>query len=218
MRIDANEALADIDAVLNHKLDHGGSGAVAVHNSLRIACIERWSPPGSSYRRMLEKVDQTPSARSFSEQQTRGILVALRRDYEAGQVKTFEHIVHAALLDSLLDQARELLAAEYKLAATVVVGAVLEEHLRNLASQHSVPLTTEKKDGRHAHKMASELNDLLRKAVPPAYDQVEWRRVQGWIDLRNEGAHSKAEFKNRTALEIEQMVDGVEEFLGHHPA
>jgi hypothetical protein len=57
MSVDPKKAVADIDSVLAHQADFGGTGAVSEVSALRVACIKRWAPPGSSYQGMLADVE-----------------------------------------------------------------------------------------------------------------------------------------------------------------
>ena len=87
--IDSKAAIADIKDALATKFDHGGTHAVSRLAAIHAAAIERWAPLGSSYRSMLTKVDPF-DARDRGYTKVSAILDALRRDYEQGQVKTFD--------------------------------------------------------------------------------------------------------------------------------
>jgi hypothetical protein len=216
MPIDAQKAIADIDAVLGYKVDYGGTAAVSEFAALVVACIERWAPPGSSYRRMLASVEVFPTKYQKEDVRLRSILSALRRDYDQGHVATFEEMVHAAVFDDLLAQAEYYVDEGHLLPAAVVSGAALEEHMRQLAKKHGLPTATTSAKGKSQPRKAAELNDDLHKAT--AYAQPEWRQVQVWLDLRNEAAHGKPEFKARTEGDIRPMAEGIRAFLAKHPA
>jgi hypothetical protein len=68
------------------------------------------------------------------------ILRALREDYAHGYVRTVQELVHADVFADFLDMASELLTKGYKDAAAVIVGSVLEEHLRQLATLNSMSI------------------------------------------------------------------------------
>jgi hypothetical protein len=93
---------------------------------------------------------------------------------------------------------------------------LLEEHLRQLARKHGVPTAATNARGKSQPRKAAELNDDLHKAT--AYSQPEWRLVQVWLDLRNEAAHGKPEFKARTEGDVRPMVDGIRAFIVKYPA
>ena len=67
----------------------------------------------------------------------------------------------------MLEQAEELLQAGYKDAAAVLVGGVLEKHLRSMCARRGIGLL--KTNGKH--KMINDMNDELAKAG--AYNALE---------------------------------------------
>lgn len=216
MSIDPKKAIADIDSVLGHKTPFGGTAGVSEVSALMIACIERWAPPGSSYRGMLARIDSFADKYNKADVKLHAILTALRRDYDQGQVRTFEELVHAAMFDDLEGQAEYFLGEGYLLPAAVISGAVLEEHLRQLAAKNSIAITITDAKGKVRPRKAAELNDDLYKAK--AYSQPEWRQLQAWLDLRNEAAHGKPEFAGRTDGDVRPMVQGIRDFLIKYPA
>lgn len=215
MKIDREKALKDMRSVLAMKPPARGVTLVAAICAAIKACIARYAPPGSQYAKAADSIDGVSGEKGFPVQNLTGILQALISDYENDRFGTFEELVHAAVFDDLLEQARYLMAEGYMLPSAVIAGATLEEHLRQLADRHGIPLAITK-NGRSSPKAASLLNDDLLKVH--AYSQPEWRQNQVWIDIRNDAAHGKPEFANRTKSEIEKMVDGVREFIMRYPA
>jgi hypothetical protein len=71
-----------------------------------------------------------------------GILRGLRNDYEAGYMRTVEDLVRADLFTDFIEMAEELVGKGYEDAAAVITGSVLEEHLRKLATRHSIATRT----------------------------------------------------------------------------
>jgi hypothetical protein len=82
----------------------GGTGAVSEVSPMMVACIKRWAPAGSSYQQMLGDVELFTQKCNRADMHLRAILVALKRDYEQGQVSTFEELVHAAVFDDFVAQ------------------------------------------------------------------------------------------------------------------
>jgi hypothetical protein len=216
MSIDPKKAIADIDAVLSHKPQYEGTGAVSEVSALMVACIERWAPAGSSYRQMLARIELFAPKYNKADVHLHGVLVALRKAYDQGLLTTFEELVHAAVFDDLVGQAEYFLDEGHRLPAAVVSGAALEEHLRQLAAKHGIATTTTNAAGKTRPRKASELNDDLHKAK--AYSQPEWRQVQVWLDLRNYAAHADPDFKNRADADVRSMVDGIRAFIVKYPA
>ena len=66
-----------------------------------------------------------------------GNLEALRESIDMDALVRVEDLITADAFASLLEQAKELLAKDYTLAAGVLGRAVLEEHLRKLCDRHS---------------------------------------------------------------------------------
>jgi len=112
-----------------------------------------------------------------------GVLRAALADLEGGYIFKARELIEAEVADDLLGQADELLAAGYKDAAAVIVGGVLERHLRELCARHGIPL-----DGPTGKpKMMGVMNDDLAKAG--VYNAVKKSQVQAWATLRNKAAH-----------------------------
>lgn len=221
MPIDPQAALKDIDAVL---MECHRKGTRQLSDNQRApmlkACLERWAPPGSAYREMSDQIGPFSEQFDFSlsdpSSKMHGILAALRRDYANNMVRTFEEIVHASMFDDFLGQAQSLLDGRHRLAATVVAGAALESHLRELSSKHGVP-TTEQKKGKTVTLAASSLNERLQ-ARAKVYGLPESRQVQSWIDLRNEAAHGRPEFQAHGDEVVSSMIKGIQAFMVRNPA
>jgi hypothetical protein len=165
---------------------------------------------------MADAVDPLPVKYSHTDVRLRGVLVTLLRDYKAGMIRTFAELVHASVFDDLIGQAEQFLEGDYLLPAAVVLGAALEEHLRQLATKNGVALQIPDGRGVPRPRMASTLNDDLHKQL--VYSQPEWRQIQVWIDIRNNAAHGKAEFKETSREDIKRMIDHVRDFIRRHPA
>ncbi len=107
-----------------------------------------------------------------------GALMALRDSVQAGYLQTLEARLTANVHDDLLEQARTLLKSNYHVAAMVIAGGVLENHLRKLVISQSLTW--------NGSGSLSKYNDLLKDSV---YPQTVWRRIQAIADLRNHAAH-----------------------------
>lgn len=107
-----------------------------------------------------------------------GALIALRKAINAGSLVRLEDRLRANVYDDFLVQAGELLTAGYHVAAMVLIGGVLEDHLRKLCQVRNLIW---KGDG-----SVSKYNDLLKDTL---YPQTAWRRIQAIADVRNAAAH-----------------------------
>jgi hypothetical protein len=214
-------ALTDIDAVLNHRPTDGGSAGIAEMTAMLKACIERWAPPGSSYRRMADGVNpaeaQSIEGNLRADVRLRGVLVTMERDYRAGMSRTLDERVHAAILDDLIGQADRHLDAGQYAAAAIVIGAALEQHLRQLAARLDVAFEIPNARGVLHAKPAQRLNDDLR--LTPAYSHAEWQQVQRWLQARERAASGDlANDPGTLEPELRQMALGVRDFIRRHPA
>jgi len=214
-------ALTDIDSVLNHRPADGGTAGIAEMAAMLKACIERWAPLGSSYRRMADAVDPLEahgqSGTLRADVRLRGVLVTMERDFRAGMSRTLDERVHGAILEDLIGQADRFLDAGHCWPAAIVMGAALEQHLRQLAARLDV--TFEIPDARgvlHA-KPAHRLNDDLR--LTPAYPHAEWQRIQRWLDMRDQAVRAELATDPKTLEpELRLMASGVRDFIRRHPA
>ena len=209
------QVLSDIDRVLRHKAtatDRGG-GVSQEHSMVYLACIERWAPPRSPYvrqaRQLAENAKTIVAWHLFE-----GILRALRADIAEGGLETFSEIVHGEVFADLLAHAEQLNTANYSLAAAVVAGAALEEHLRQLAQRHGVAT----QDSKGAPRAASALNsDLYANAN--AYSKAEQAQIDAWQKCRNMAAHGQPAFAQTfTQPDIQRLVEGVRDFVIKYPA
>ena len=139
-----------------------------------------------------------------------GILVGLREDVRAGWMTSLEELVHAETFDDFLDMATELQAKNYKDAAAVIAGSVLEAHLRLLCSNTGI--ATDTPSG--GHKKADLMNAELCKAG--TYNSLQQKQVTAWLGIRNAAAHG--EYGGYTADDVRALIPGVRDFLLRHPA
>ncbi len=117
--------------------------------------------------------EETPNFKEFDEKITSvrpsdvergiGILRASKEELEGGWLMTTKGLLSAEIFSDFLEMAEHLLAENYKDAAAVITGSVLEEHLRQLAQKHAIDVTFEK-SGRRVSKKADLLNAELAKA------------------------------------------------------
>jgi hypothetical protein len=182
--------------------------------NLLISGVQRLAPPNSSYRSELKATLESHGTGNPEMVGIKclGMLTALRKDIEAGRLRSFEELLHADLFADFLEMAQHLLdEGNYKDPAAVICGSVLEEHLRKLAAKHSIP--TVKPDGIHA-VLAATLNAELAKVQ--AYSKIDEKNVTAWLALRNEAAHGH--YAKYTLQEVVDMLQNVRHFLARAPA
>lgn len=212
MEIDKTKALADIDRTLAAVRSDWSAGAtVPAGITKALACVARWAPPGSAYHRPF--VAHAGKKATLQEiEHSLGCLAALRADIDADALVSFAEIVRAELHADMLTQGDHLLSEGYRLAATVIIGATLEDHLRKLAPKYSVSTV----DAKGAPAKLANLNDQLAKAG--AYGAPKRDEIASWIRLRNEAAHNEPAAQNHDDAQIRRMLDGVRAVVSSHPA
>lgn len=84
-----------------------------------------------------------------------------------------------------------------------MAGVVLERHLKQVCTNHTVAL------GKKKNLTISDLNDALKNSN--SIETTEWRRIQLLGDIRNKCDHaSKVEPKEEEVLEL---IDGVRKVI-----
>ena len=125
------------------------------------------------------------------------ILTAVRARFESS-LFDIRHLVMADLFDSELDAAAALAKKNFLRGAGAMAGVVLEKHLRQVCSNHSVKILKKA-------PTINDLNDLLKAADVVAVPQ--WRFIQHLGDIRNLCDHDKT--KEPTAEEVDDLINGV---------
>jgi hypothetical protein len=139
-----------------------------------------------------------------------GATRSLREDVAAGWLTTIQELIHADTFADFLDQAVELLDKGYKDAAAVLVGCVLESHLRQLCGKFKV--STKGADGKPV--TADTMRTQLAKAS--AYNKLVSSTIAGWLALRNAAAHGNyAEYNSK---QVVSALRDVRSFVESHPA
>ena len=141
------------------------------------------------------------------------ILRAAREDLAGGHLVTVKALVAADLFADFLDMAYYLLAEGYKDASAVMIGSVLEEHLRQLCHKHGIPVEVPTPKGKLVPKKADVMNADLTKAG--VYTSIDQKAATGWLALRNSAAHG--EYDEYSADQIRLMQQGVVGFLARIP-
>ncbi len=108
-------------------------------------------------------------------------------------------LVMADLFDSELDAAAELAKKKFHRAAGAVAGVVLEKHLAQVCSNHSVAISKKAPN-------ISNLNNLLKAGN--VVDVAQWRFIQHLGDIRNLCDHNKT--KEPTAEQVDDLISGVD--------
>jgi hypothetical protein len=122
-----------------------------------------------------------------------GALQSLHNAVDKGYLTSLESRLRANVHDDFLAQASELLNAGYHVAAMVLAGGVLENHLHKLVTARGLSWS--------GSGSLSKYNDILKDTV---YPQTTWRRIQSISDVRNDAAHG-----NTGAVKVEDVRDAL---------
>ena len=143
-----------------------------------------------------------------------GGLGALGNAVRSGYLDSLEELVHAEVFTDFLDMAEHLLEHKYQDSAAVLVGGVLEGHLRKLCAKNGIPTERVDKGGKSRRKKVEMMNTELAKAG--VYSTADQKNVTAWYGIRLDPAHGN--YGKHTNEEVKVMLLGVREFVARHPA
>jgi hypothetical protein len=135
------------------------------------------------------------------------ILSVIRSEIEGGWLISVKGLLRAEIFSDFLEMSDHLLSEGYKDASAVMIGGVLENHLRQLCRNNGIDPEI-KKDTKEIPKKADQLNSEL--ATAEVYNKLDQKMVTGWLDLRNKAAHGH--YDQYTKEQVETMLNGVSEF------
>jgi hypothetical protein len=179
-------------------------------NTLMSECIFRFAPNGSRHRESVLEILKSYGVDSAAcVRRLAGVLDALRISYESGYLATVSELIHAEVFTDFIEMADYLLSEGYKDPAAVVIGSVLEEHLRQLAQKNGIDVSIGSRP-----KKADQLNaDLAAQSVFPKLDQ---KSITSWLDLRNKAAHGK--YNEYSKDQVALHLQGIRDFIARNPA
>ncbi len=144
-----------------------------------------------------------------------GQLRAVRDDLDGGFLEDIASSIEAEIASDYMGQAEHLLAegqpGKYDhVPAAVLTGAVLEKGLRTLCDGQTPPIHTTTDNGK-PKKMNVMIDDLKKASV---YNEMKAKQLRAWAGVRNHAAHG--EFDEFTRGDVEEMITGVNRFLGDY--
>ena len=167
------------------------------------AAVNRYAPPDSPYLSVAKLAETANDSRAI--QMLMGVVEALREDYRAGGLAPIQELIRAEVFDDFLDMAGHLIEQGYKDPAAVVIGSVLEEHLRKLCDRAGIPTVVSDRP-----KKADMLNSEL--AAKNVYGKLDLKSVTSWLDLRNKAAHGH--YDQYGVEQVKILMMGVRDFIG----
>ena len=139
------------------------------------------------------------------------IVEAIRGEIEGGWLVSIKSLVAAEIFADFIDMAEHLLSAGYKDASAVMLGGVLEEHLRQLCGIHGIDTARDVGGVRVLIKADTLNNDLSKAGV---YNKLDQKAVTTWLDLRNKAAHGKyGEYED---VQVGLMHKGLVDFMSRN--
>ncbi|MGZ5302661.1 MAG: hypothetical protein ACXWDO_00970 [Bacteroidia bacterium] len=121
-------------------------------------------------------------------QRGRGILTAIKSEIDGGWLNSIKGLISAEIFSDFIEMSQHLIEEGYKDPAAVMIGSVLEEHLRQLAQKNGISVVNIK-DNKPIPKKANLLNAELAQAS--IYNKLDQKNVTACLDLRNKAAHGK---------------------------
>lgn len=135
-----------------------------------------------------------------------GILESAKREFVFGLLAHPKIIATADSMEDLLEQADYLLEQDYKDAACVLVGGVLEETLRSMLENKYPSIKCNPKEG------LRKFNELLHKQAS-AYDKATFKLIDGYAELRNLAAHGK--YNQYTKDQVREFILFARNFISN---
>ena len=136
------------------------------------------------------------------------ILNSLRAEIENNWLISFKSLVSAEIFTDFFEMAEHLIENDYKDPAAVLIGSVLEEHLRHLCEYNDIN-TTYERDNKLIPKKADRLNsDLASNSI---YNKLEQKNITAWLGLRNNAAHGHYDQYNIEQVKL--FYSGVSDFI-----
>ena len=165
--------------------------------------------PGGHHQEEFEDIDAAPftMASGYVRRLERllAVLRSLREDFDGGFLSDLQNAVRAEVFADFMEQAEYLWDQGFWQPVPVIVGAILEDHLRKLCAKYpSITLPKNPKlDG---------MNAELAKAGE--YGKLELKQITFWADIRNKAAHG--EWGDYKKEQVETMLRDVPPFLVAH--
>jgi len=146
--------------------------------------------------------------RVLSIQKGLSILNSIRHEINNDWLISMKLLISAEIFSDFLEMSRHLLDTKYKDAAAVMIGSVLEEHLRQLCKNHSVDITITKGTDIIPKKTDVLNADLVKAGV---YNIMMQKNITAWLDIRNNAAHGH--YDQYKIENVELMYQGVLNFI-----
>ncbi|WP_299339486.1 hypothetical protein [uncultured Psychroserpens sp.] len=139
----------------------------------------------------------------------RGILNSIKFEIENDWLTSIKGLISAEIFSDFLEMSEHLLNENYKDASAVMIGSILEEHMRQLSTANGNPVI----DAKGRPKKANLINAELAKLN--VYNKLDEKNVTAWLDLRNKAAHGNYSEYNKDQVTL--MLNSVRDFILRNP-
>jgi len=176
--------------------------------------IRRLYGAGSEYEKHLRRVTSSSSLLALNAYNmdniniVGGVFKGVEHDIKSGLLANQRLLLQAEIFADFLEMAEYLLSESYKDAAAVLLGAVLEDSLRKLATARSISTTST--SGKPL--TIDPINIALAKAG--VYNALVQKQVTTWANLRNDAAHGH--FDRYDSEQVHQMLLFVQKFCADY--
>lgn len=137
-----------------------------------------------------------------------GVLIAIQNEIDGGWLVKIKGLVTAEIFSDFLEMSEYFLQEGYKDPAAVMIGSVLEGHLRQLSGNCGIAVELIK-DGKSIPKKADMLNsELVSVGI---YSKLDQKSITSWLDLRNKAAHGRYDEYSKEQVDI--LYQGVLNFI-----
>ena len=140
---------------------------------------------------------------TYYDQANRGMAVlrAAKEDIAGGYLQKVETLVSASVFNDFLEMAEHLLDNSYKDPAASLIGAVLEDGLRRICGNNTLPV-----------KSDDNISSLNRKlADKSVYNRLKQKEIEVWNKLRDYADHGH--FDQYKPHDVTDMLKGARGFL-----
>lgn len=175
-------------------------------NTASISFVENIYSKNHIYSASLYKL--TGHTKVYAIRQQIEILKNIKDEIESGWDKKITSLVASEVFLNFWDMAKYLLEEGYKDPATVILGSILEGHLRQLCKEHDITIEFDK-NGKKSFLAADQQNiELVKKEV---YGTADQKQVTAWLDIRNKAAHGH--YDKYSIEQVSLMADGLMGFI-----
>jgi len=177
--------------------------------------VRRFAPSNSAFDVQAEYVIETceiddPDSLYESITGIISVLKSLKIAFESNLLSEINELIHADIFNDFLEMAEYLLSEGYKDSAAVMVGGVLEDHLKKLCQKNSIPII--KSDGTPIK--TNQLNSDLYNAK--IYNRGDNKNITAWLEIRNNAAHAK--YSEYSEEQVKISLQGIRDFISRFPA